>query len=648
MTDNVTAPDPRSGAGAAPHRDTAGGHRLRDRWQWTGLALLLLGTGAGYMWNLSSNGWANPFYAAAVEAGATSWKAFFFGSLDAANAITVDKTPASLWPMELSVRLFGMNSWSMLLPQVFLGIASVALLWATVRRHFGPGAGLLAGLLLAVTPVVALMFRFNNPDALLVFLMLAAVWAMSRAFTDGRWRWLLWCGLFVGLGFLAKQLQVLLVLPALALTYLIAGPPALGKRIAQLFAASGAVVAGAGWWLLIAQLWPPDRRPYFGGSQHNSIIELTLGYNGLERLGGGNGPGPGPGGPPPALPGGRGPFTESGIGRLFSTAVGGQISWFIPAALILGISALVLCGRSRRTEPRRAVLIMLGLWGLVTGIVFSFMNGIFHEYYTVALAPALAGMLAAALVMLWPHRDRWWIRLSLIAAAVATAVTASTALSRTPEFLPWLRWGVAGAAVLAVAALTTGPRGKPAVVALLTVLVTGLAGPVAFTVHTVLVAHTGSVPLAGPPIERWIPGAPGATAPTGSPGRPGPRTTALPGGPMPTADATVAALLDRDADSYTWTAATVGSMQQGTYQLATDGQIMAIGGFAGGDPSPTLEHFQRYVADHAIHYFIAADFGGVPGFAEGNEGAKITSWVTANFTSTDIAGITLYDLTAPQ
>ncbi|MFI5719510.1 glycosyltransferase family 39 protein [Nocardia sp. NPDC051750] len=647
MTDTVTAPDPGFGARTDPQRDTTGGHRRRDRWQWTGLALLLLGTAATYVWNLSANGWANPFYAAAVEAGATSWKALFFGSLDAANAITVDKTPVSLWPMELSVRLFGMNSWSMLLPQVLLGVASVALLWATVRRHFGPGAGLLAGLLLAVTPVAALMFRFNNPDALLVFLMLAAVWAMSRALTDGRWRWLLWCGLFVGLGFLAKQLQVLLVLPALALTYLIAGPPAFGKRIAQLFAAGAAMVAGAGWWLLIAQLWPADRRPYFGGSQHNSIIELTLGYNGLERLGGGDGPGPGPGGPggpPPALPSGRGPFTDSGIGRLFSTAVGGQISWFIPAALILVIAALAVCGRSRRTEPRRAVLIMFGLWVLLTGIVFSFMKGIFHEYYTVALAPALAGTLAAALALLWPDRDRWWIRLSLIAAVVSTAVTAWTALSRTPDFLPWLRWAVAGAAVLGVAALAAGPRGKPAVVALVTVLVTGLAGPVAYTIETVLIPHTGSVPLAGPHTERWIPGPPGATGPGG----PGPRTTTLPGGPMPAADATVVALLDRDADSYTWIAATVGSMQQGTYQLAADGQIMAIGGFAGGDPSPTLEQFQRYVADHAIHYFIAGDFGGVPGFTEGNEGAQITNWVTANFTSTDIAGITLYDLTAPK
>ncbi|MGW5386376.1 glycosyltransferase family 39 protein [Nocardia sp. NPDC003963] len=658
MTDTVTAPDPGSGVRTGPRRDGADPSRPRDRWQWAGLALLLLGTAATYLWNLSANGWANPFYAAAVEAGATSWKAFFFGSLDAANAITVDKTPASLWPMELSVRIFGMNSWSMLVPQVLLGVASVALLWATVRRYSGPAAGLLAGLLLALTPVAALMFRFDNPDALLVFLMLAAVWAMSRALGDGRLRWLLWCGLFVGLGFLAKQLQVLLVLPALALTYLLAGPPALGKRIAQLFAAGAAMVAGAGWWLLTAQLWPAGDRPYFGGSQHNSIIELTLGYNGLDRLEGGHGPGPGgpPGGfsgPPPGMHGGRGPFADSGVGRLFGTAVGGQISWFVPAALILWIAALVLCGRSRRAEPRRAVLVLFGVWGLVTALVFSFMNGIFHEYYTVALAPALAGMIAAALSMLWPHRDRWWVRLSLIATVAATAGAAWTVLARTPDFVPWLRWSIAGAAVVAVAALAAGSRRETAAVALVAVFGTGLAGPVAYTVETVRTPHTGSMPLAGPQIDRGMPGPPGGFGPAGPGGGGGPGGSPAGGGAGPpgaamTADPAVTALLDRDAGSYTWTAATVGAMQQGTYQLAGDGQIMAIGGYTGGDPSPTLERFQQYVADGAIHYFLAGGFGGRRASSADTEGAKITAWVKENFTGTDIGEITLYDLTAAR
>ncbi|WP_433662408.1 ArnT family glycosyltransferase [Nocardia sp. CA-128927] len=689
MTETATVPprhlDTRPVRGDdPPPRDS---HR-----QWIGLALLLVGTTGAYLWNLSANGWANTYYAAAVEAGATSWKAFFFGSLDASNAITVDKTPASFWPMEISARIFGMNSWSMLVPQVLLGVGSVVLLWAIVRRHYGANAGLLAGLLLALTPVAALMFRFNNPDALLVLLMLAAVWAMSRALDDGRWRWLALCGMFVGFGFLAKQLQVLLVLPALALTYLLFGPPRLGKRIAQLFAAGAAMVAGAGWWILIAQLWPADSRPYFGGSQHNSIIELTLGYNGLDRLTGGEGPGgmgggrgamPDIPGDMPSMPGGfgGGPFGQSGIGRMFNASAGGQIAWLIPAALILLVAGIVVCGRARRSDPRRAALVMFGLWGVVTAIVFSLMSGIFHDYYTIALAPALAGTIAAGLGLLWPHRNRWWIRLTLIASVVATAVTAWILLDRTPEFVPWLKWVIAAVAILAALGFSVASRGKLAVVTALAALFVGIAGPSAYTVDTIATAHTGPIPTAGPQTGRagaGFGGAPGGgpgngpTTPTsGFPGggptgggapdpggatpsgaqAPGARGTdqpAMPGMGNSKVSDKVVALLDADHDSFRWVGATVGAMSQGGYQLASEGQVMAIGGFSGGDPSPTLAQFQKYVAEGDIHYFIAGESGGGMRGSGTNEGAKITSWVSEHYTATEVDGVTLYDLTQPK
>ena len=200
---------------------------------------------------MSRNGWANAFYAAAVQAGTRSWKAALFGSSDAANSITVDKPPASLWPMELSARLFGVNSWSVLVPQVLLGVATVALLYVTAKRAFGSAAGLVAGGLLALTPVATLMFRYNNPDALLVFLMVVAGWAVLRAVDDGRTRWLVLCGGGLGLGFLTKQLQVLLIAPALVGTYLVCGPPRLAVRVRQLGAAAAALVVAAGWWVLL-------------------------------------------------------------------------------------------------------------------------------------------------------------------------------------------------------------------------------------------------------------------------------------------------------------------------------------------------------------------------------------------------------------
>src|SRR5277367_4974214 len=131
-------------------------------WVRPSLLLLLVATAVAYLWALGDSGWANSFYAAAVQAGSKSWKAFFFGSSDASNFITVDKAPASLWVMEISARIFGLNSWSILVPQALEGVASVGLLYATVRRWFKPSAALIAGAVLALTPVAALMFRYNN------------------------------------------------------------------------------------------------------------------------------------------------------------------------------------------------------------------------------------------------------------------------------------------------------------------------------------------------------------------------------------------------------------------------------------------------------------------------------------------------------
>ncbi|WP_330182675.1 glycosyltransferase family 39 protein [Nocardia sp. NBC_01503] len=690
---------PRQGGAAEQGSTPTAGRALTGRatrGECLALAVLLVGTAAAYLWNLTASGWANSFYAAAVQSGARSWKAFFFGSSDWADAITVDKTPASFWPMELSARVFGFSSASMLVPQVLIGVASVALLWALVRRYFGANAGLLAGLVLAVTPVAALMFRYNNPDALLVLLMIAAVWAMLRGLEDGRWRWLVLCGLFVGFGFLAKQLQVLLVLPALASAYLFAGPPKLGKRIAQLFAAGAAMVIGAGWWVLIAQLWPASDRPYFGGSEHNSIIELTLGYNGLDRLGSfgsssGSGFGGGTpsgdlpsGGEQPEMHGGFGGFGgKSGITRLFNETVGGQIAWLIPAALILLVAAIVLCGRAPRTDMKRAALLVIGGWGLVTGLVFSFMSGIFHEYYTVALAPAIAGTIAAAAAVVWPHRDRRWVRAALVLSVALTALTAFVLLSRTPDFVPWLRWVIVGVAVLAAAGLLLRGSRNLTIAALLATLFVGLAAPTAYAVETLRQPHSGGIVKAGPKTNSGFPGFPGgggtsdpestgaepnSAAPNGAAPEGAAPTGAAPnsaasddagqqrergrsgGGPMGGDEKPsdkILALLERDGGAYTWVAATVSSNNAANYQLAADYPVMAIGGFSGGDPAPTLEQFQQDVAEGRIHFFIAGESRG-PGGRSSSEGSKITTWVKDHYTAVQVDGVTLYDLTSPR
>ena len=368
----------------------------QPRWARPGLWALLLTAAFLYLWGLSRNGWGNDFYAAAVQSGTKSWKALLFGSLDPGNSITVDKPPAAMWVMALSGRLFGFGSLSMLVPEALMGVASVALVYAAVRRWSGPAAGLLAGGALALTPVAALMFRFNNPDALLVLLLVVAAYCTVRATENGSGRWLALSGVAIGFGFLAKLLQAFLVLPALGLVFLVAAPIALRHRIVKLFGALVAMVISGGWFVALVSLWPSASRPYIGGSTNNSLWELALGYNGLGRVLGGEGNGGGGG------PGGGGGNSRVRRQHRHHPAVRRFLRHRDLLAAARGADRLgcgpVVTRRTPRTGRTRASLILWGGWLLVTGIVFSFMQGTIHPYYTIALAPAVAALIGTTVV----------------------------------------------------------------------------------------------------------------------------------------------------------------------------------------------------------------------------------------------------------
>ncbi len=380
-----------------------------------------------YLVGLGDSGWANSFYAAAVQAGTKSWKAVFFGSSDAANFITVDKPPASLWVMDLSARLFGLNSWSILVPQALEGVAAVGLLYATVRRWFGPAAALLAGGILALTPVAVLMFRYNNPDALLVLVMVGAAWAVVRAVDDGRTAWLVLAGALIGVGFLTKMLQVLAVVPACGAVYLLAGPGRTRRRATQLGAGAVAMVVAGGWWVAVVEAIPAASRPYIGGSQDDSLLNLILGYNGVGRLTGAEAGSVG------GAVGTGGRWGATGWTRLFSADMGTQISWLLPAALVL---LAVIVWRTRRAGRRdriRASAVLWGGWLIVTGLLFSFSAGIIHPYYTVALAPAIAALVGAGVVDLWRRRTTTIGARVALAGLIAVSVTwAVILLGRDP------------------------------------------------------------------------------------------------------------------------------------------------------------------------------------------------------------------------
>ncbi|WP_431895032.1 ArnT family glycosyltransferase [Micromonospora haikouensis] len=698
----LTLPPPASTGPTPTDATAAAGPPARGRrdpaWVRPALAVLLLATALLYLWGLGASGWANSFYSAAAQAGSQSWKAFFYGSSDAANAITVDKTPASLWLMALSVRVFGLNSWAILVPQALLGVASVGVLFATVRRWYGPAAGLIAGAVLAVTPVATLMFRFNNPDALLVLLLIGAAYATVRAVETASTRWIVLAGALVGFGFLTKMLQAFLVIPVFAGVYLLAAPTGFWRRVRQVLAAGLGVVVAAGWWVAIVELVPASARPYIGGSQGNSILELTLGYNGLGRITGAE----------EGSVGGRGPASgQTGLGRLFDTENGGQISWLLPAALILLVAGLLLAGRAARTDRRRAGLLLWGGWLLVTGVIFSFMSGIFHAYYSVALAPAVGALVGIGVTLLWQRRTTGAPRWQAIAATATLAVTlAVTAwwswrlLGRSPDWYPWLRTAVLAGGLAAAVLLVVADRLARRVVPVLVALgaTAALAGPVAYSIQTAATPHTGSIPSAGPAVEGGsgpgrggFPGggrmrdggqnAPGgqnrtdgqfafpggAQAPGGQvPGAPG-GGQAQGGGQLPGGggqgrgpagggmgglldsrepSAELRSLLEANAVDYTWVAATIGSQNASGYQLATGEPVMSIGGFNGSDPSPTLAQFQRYVAEGKIHYFV----GGSGFRANGGSSAsqEIAAWVAEAFEAKTVDGVTVYDLTSGQ
>ncbi|MCW2823110.1 MAG: glycosyl transferase [Aeromicrobium sp.] len=656
----------------------AGTTRLRRLWRGRAedsplvrpaLLGLLLATAVLYLWGLGASGWANSFYSAAVQAGSESWKALFFGSSDASSSITVDKTPMSLWPMSLSVRLFGLSSWSMLVPQALMGVGSVGLLYATVRRTtHNAWAGLLAGAVLAITPVAVLMFRFNNPDALLTLFLIGSVYATIRAIEspERAVRWLVLGGSLVGFAFLTKMLQAFLVLPPLALVYLVAAKPSFGKRLVHLLAAFGSTIVAAGWWIAIVELWPASSRPYIGGSQNNSILELTLGYNGFGRLNGNETGSVGGGGNA-----GGGNWGETGLLRLFSSEIGGQIAWLLPAALALLVLGVLLQRRAGRTDRQLTGLVVWGGWLLVTGLTFSLMAGIFHAYYTIALAPAIAALIGIGASILWEHRGSVVAGLGAAFVLAMTSVMSFVLLGRSADFLPWLRWavlviGLVSAFLIVLARLL--PRRAVLAVAAGT-LIAMLAGPAAYAVETASTPHTGSLPTAGPSTGSggFGGGGPGG-GPGGGRGRMGtpPTQGQAPGGAVQgTAGGTtggttsqgstggllsgsestdsINALLTQDASSYTWVAATIGSNTASGYQLATEEPVMAIGGFNGSDPSPTLAQFKRYVADGQIHYFIASGGGGGMN-ASGSTSTAISTWVGETFNATTVDGVTVYDL----
>jgi 4-amino-4-deoxy-L-arabinose transferase-like glycosyltransferase len=558
--------------------------------------------------------------------------------------------------MGISARVLGYGTWQLALPMVAVGVGSVALLYRMVKRDFGPVAGTIAALALAVTPITVALTRDTNPDPVLVFLMLLGAAVLMKAVRTGRLMPLVWSGVAIGFAFNTKMMQAYVVLPAFFLVYLWAAKGGLGRRIRNLAVGTVALIVSSAWWMVVVDLIPASSRPYIGGSTDNTVWDLVIGYNGFGRIFGasssvgsqGNG----------ASFGG-----DAGLYRMFNEIMGGQISWLIPFALVALVGGLVLRGRAPRTDAERAALMLWGGWFVLHYLTFALAEGTFHPYYVTAMAPGIAALAGIGAVMLYRafvegSAAKWgWVLPLAIAAGTVWAVfllqrvSGSGTLYTVAEVVA----GVAGAA--AVIGLLVGrftQRQRLMGVAALAAVVALLAGPAAYSVSAATTASTnGTNPTAGPSTGGGMGGGrrPSGSAPSGtgtgqSTGQPPSGSTSSSesgtgrtggGGGMgggTEVSAEMITYLKENQDGAAWLVA-VGTDQTASSIILESGQpVISMGGWSGTDNAMTLVKLKSLVKSGKLHYIVIGDSG------QGSSNTEISTWVEKNGTAvSDYSGL---------
>jgi 4-amino-4-deoxy-L-arabinose transferase-like glycosyltransferase len=571
------------------------------------LAGLMVVAGVLYLWALNRNGFANEYYSAAVRSMSSNWHAFLYGSFDQSGVMTVDKPPLALWVQALSVRVFGFSSWSLLVPQALMGVASVALTYDLTRRQFGRIAGFTAGLALVLTPITVAISRHNNPDALLVLCCTAALWFIVRAFADGRTRWIVLAGIAIGLGFETKMAAALLVVPAIVVAWLWIAPRGRGKAAGQLLAGGAAMTVVGLAWPMLMWLTPAADRPWVSGTSDNSIWSLIVGYNGLGRLFGQSG-GPGGAAGGPGGGGGGGGLFGGGTGpfRLLNEALGGQAGWLLGVAVVGGLG-LLAATRLRRSDPRTGWLLLVGGSFLTIAVAFSRAQGIFHPYYVSQLAPFIAALVGATTALVL-KRDLI-ARIVGPAAVLAGVVCEIAILRENPTSLSWWPGLLAAGGVLAAVGLVVvlAPRMRAWVVAGAIALL--LLAPGAWAVDTLGHATNGTFPAGGPATSGFA-GGPGGGG--GAPGGFAPGASARGGGMFGGNTTTLSAAIAYAQQNGGGTIA-VASQSGAASSLITSGaNVVAIGGFSGRESKVSTAWLADAIASGRIRYVLTTGGDSMP------------------------------------
>jgi len=640
-------------------------------WQWLALGGIAVLSVFLNFFQLGQNGFPNAYYAASVRSMLDNWHNFLFVSYDPGGFVSIDKPPLGFWLQVASARAFGFDGFSVLFPQALAGVLAVGLLFHLVRRQFGVGAGLLAALALAVSPVSVVTNRNNTIDSTLALVLLLGAWAVLRAAEIGRLRRLAVAAALVGLGFNVKMLEAYLVVPAFAALYLFAAPISWRRRIGHLAVAGVVLVVVSLVWVSAVDLTPAAQRPYVGSTQDNSELSLALGYNGVDRLMGLFGRGsratadrvgftPNPAAAPPAaspsgasrvgfeFPGSGGMFGTGQPGplRLFQAEMGGQASWLIPLA-IFGALAAAWSGRRQFSGPTRNALLLWGSWLLTMGVFFS-IAGFIHTYYLTEMAPAVAALVGIGLVALWKEfRSPGWSGWLLPLALAATVAVQLQILASYPTWFQWLGPLVGGLVLISVVAMISARRrqlGSDPIAVARQALAVGvgvgalLIAPTIWAGLPVVQNSTSQLPSAGPALGRDV-------------GR------NFAGGPQEAAFAREGSGVDTKLVDYLkanqgdarYLVATTNSMSADPVILATNQPVMALGGFMGADPILTTSKLATDVAAGTVRFFLinaprsnqfsstgggvtgnrsVGRAGGFPGF--GGAQNALSNWVVQN------------------
>ena len=637
-----------------------------DKRSWLEKWTLLVLTGALYLFGALHNGMSNSYYAAAVQAASQDWTAWLFGSLDAANYVSVDKPPLATMLMGLSARLFGFSSFSMLLPSVLAGVGSVWLVYGAVKRQFGFTSAVIAGVTLMLTPVAALMFGFNNPDAILTLMLTVSGYAFLRSLEGKRpLLWLGLAGLFTGLAFNTKMLQGLMVLPAMAMVYLVFAKPPIVTRFLHVMFAGVITTMSTLWWSVLVWLTPAGSRPWVGSTNDNNIWSLIFGYNGFGRLLGGRAGGGGLGGSTPPSggmggtttlqtavsttqtmadgagmmpggmgggpggghgPGGTGFGGQTGIFRIFNNDFGPNIAWLLVLALAGGGLMLWILRKTPRTNRGRAAVIFWMLWLLIHVMIFSMTSGVIHPYYVVVMAPAVAALVGISLPFLWGAYTRRKPYAWLLPVLVGVTAVIAVIILGYAGTMTWLMWtvGLLGfAGMIGLLVNLYAPRRLLQNLAIIAAIAACTLAPTVYTLATVNVAHTGSIPTAGP----------NSTAMRGS------------NNEASQANSQLVQYLVEHQNGATWLVAVASANESAAIQLTSGQPVMAVGGFNGSDTPLTLEQFKQLVKAGKVKYYAISSHGrGGGGPGGGNN--EITAWVKQTGTVVNYGGndVTLYEL----